>query len=122
AAYRKGAAYLAGLVKAGGEIEEGLFGLSYPVYTSAGAVIVLSQPCNQRHRKARDAWLAYLRKRQLTRELGWQPADKPYGGWGYSNTLPYKPKEGKTLPPLTESNLSATLFALEALRAAGCKA
>src|SRR5262245_20965065 len=41
AAYRKGAAYLAGLVKADGEIDAGLFGLSYPVYTSAGAVIVL---------------------------------------------------------------------------------
>ncbi len=58
----------------------------------------------------------------MTEDLGWQPADKPYGGWGYSPRLPRKPKPGEPLPPLTESNLSATLFALEALRAAGVPA
>jgi hypothetical protein len=81
-------------------------------------VQVLSQPAHDRHRKARDAWLAYLRARQLTEDLGWQPADKPYGGWGYAPHLPRKPGPGEPLPPLTESNLSATTFALEALRAA----
>jgi hypothetical protein len=89
------------------------------VYTTAGAVQVLSHPSNERHRKARDAWLGYLRQRQLTEELGWQPADRPYGGWGYAPHLPRKPRSGEPLPPLTESNLSATVFALEALRAAG---
>ena len=61
-------------------------------------------------------------QRQLTEDLGWQPADKAYGGWGYSPRLPRKPKPGEPLPPLTESNLSATLFALEALHAAGASA
>ena len=46
------------------------------------------------HRKARDAWLAYLRERELTEDLGWQPADKQYGGWGYSPRLPRKPARG----------------------------
>ena len=82
--------------------------MAYPVYTAAGAVQVLSQPGNARHQKARDAWLAYLRQRQLTEDLGWQPADKPYGGWGYAPRLPRKPRLGEPLPPLTESNLSAT--------------
>ena len=117
--YRKGAAYLAAQVQ-GDSILSGPHGLGYPVYTSAGAVQVLSQPCNSRHRKARDVWLAYLRERQLTEDLGWNETDKPYGGWGYSPHLPRKPQTGEP-PPLTESNLSATLFALEALQAAGVK-
>ncbi len=121
ARYRKGAAYLAAQVKRDGTIEAGPHGLNYPVYTAAGAVGVLSQPCNARHRRARDVWLAYLRERQLTEDLGWEPADKPYGGWGYSPRLPRKSKPGEPLLPLTESNLSATLFALEALHEAGAK-
>jgi squalene-hopene/tetraprenyl-beta-curcumene cyclase len=120
--YRRGVAYLTGLVKADGSIDAGKFGLSYPVYTSAGAVVLLSQPNNAAHRKARDAWLAFLRERQLTEALGWQPADKPFGGWGYCPVLPRKAtKPGDFVHPLTESNLSATISALEALHAAGGK-
>jgi Prenyltransferase and squalene oxidase repeat len=117
---RKGSAYLAAQVQ-GEAVHVGPHGLGYPVYSSAGAVWVLSQPCNTRHCKARDVWLAYLRERQLTEDLGWSETDKPYGGWGYSPRLPRKPKPGEPLLPLTESNLSATLFALEALHAAGVK-
>ncbi len=116
AACRKGAAYLGALVRADGSINEGKGGLNYPVYTAAGAVVVLSQPRFAARRKARSAWLAYLRERQLTEKLGWQPRDKEYGGWGYAIDLPRKPKE----EALTESNLSATVFALDALRAASC--
>jgi squalene-hopene/tetraprenyl-beta-curcumene cyclase len=121
ASYHKGVAYLTAMAKPDGSIDPGTFGLSYPVYTSAGSVVVLSKPCNVRHRKARDAWLAYMRERQLTEALGWQAGDKPYGGWGYCPLLPRKPKPGELAHPLTESNLSATLSGLEALRAAGVK-
>lgn len=117
---RKGAAYLAAMVQRDGSIDPGPLGLSYPVYTAAGAVIVLSDPVNASHRKARDAWLALLRQRQLTEDLGWHAADKEYGGWGFSSGLPRKPPTGQPVPPLTESNLSATVFALEALRWADC--
>ena len=72
-----------------------------------------------KHRSARDAWLNYLRERQLTETLGWQPSDRPYGGWGYCARTPRKPPPGELGPPMLESNLSATAFALEALRAAG---
>jgi squalene-hopene/tetraprenyl-beta-curcumene cyclase len=115
AACRKGSAYLAAMARPDGSIDEGKRGLNYPVYTAAGAVIVLSKTGFTAQRKARDAWLAYLRQRQLTEDLGWQPADKEYGGWGYAIDLPRKPKQ----EALTESNLSATVFALDALRAAG---
>jgi squalene-hopene/tetraprenyl-beta-curcumene cyclase len=116
--YRKAVDYLAALARNDGSIDEGEHGLSYPVYTAAGAVLVLTEARNVRHVKARDAWLAYLRKRQLTEDLGWVSSDKEYGGWGYSIGLPTKANR----EPLTESNISATVAALEALRAAGCPA
>jgi squalene-hopene/tetraprenyl-beta-curcumene cyclase len=110
------------MVQSDGRIDPGPRGLSYPVYTAANAVIVLSRPRNAQYRKERDAWLAYLRARQLTEELGWQPSDREYGGWGYANGLPRKPSSGQATPPLTESNLSATVFALTALRSAAVPA
>jgi squalene-hopene/tetraprenyl-beta-curcumene cyclase len=123
-ACRKGADYLAAMVGPDGAIEAGPNGLSYPLYTSALAVRVLSRlgRHSEKYRQARDAWLAFLRQRQLTEDLGWQPTDKPYGGWGYCHDVPRKPKPGESMLPLTESNLSATVFALEALKAAGCPA
>jgi squalene-hopene/tetraprenyl-beta-curcumene cyclase len=119
-ACRKAATYLAKLVRPDGTIDEGPIGLSYPVYTAVFAVCALSRPAMAEFRPARDAWLRFLRQRQLTEELGWQPEDKAYGGWGYSHQIPRKPKVGEPLIPLTESNLSATTLALEALQAAGC--
>jgi squalene-hopene/tetraprenyl-beta-curcumene cyclase len=113
---QQGANYLAAMVQPDGRIEPGPHGLSYPVYTAALAVTVLGNP---RHESARTAWLNFLRERQLTEPLGWQPSDKEYGGWGFSHDSPRKPRPGEPRPPLTESNLSATVFALEALRAAG---
>jgi squalene-hopene/tetraprenyl-beta-curcumene cyclase len=120
AACRKGAAYLARMVGPDGSINEGPHGLSYPVYTAVFSVRALSRPQMADFRPARDAWLRFLRQRQLTEDLGWQPADKQYGGWGYSSQIPGKPRLGEPIQPLTESNLSATTFALEALQAAGC--
>jgi len=124
-ACRKGAEYLAGLVGADGTVDEGPRGLNYPVYTAAYSVRALS---SSRiidlgdFRDARNAWLRYLRQRQLAEDLGWQASDKQYGGWGYSSQVPRKPRVGEPTPPLTESNLSATICALEALQAAGCSA
>jgi hypothetical protein len=114
----KGADYLASLVKPDGTIDPGPHGVTYPVYTAALSVIVLTKSEKEEHTKARDAWLKYLKDRQLTEELGWQPADKEYGGWGYCATLPRKPKAGESRPQLLESNLSATAFALDALEEA----
>lgn len=116
----RGAAFLAALARPDGSIEEGRYGLSYPAYTAALTVLVLSQPLFAEHRKARDAWLSYLRERQLTEALGWCPADREYGGWGYAHSLPRKPRPGQPADLLTESNLSATVFALQAVQAAGC--
>jgi squalene-hopene/tetraprenyl-beta-curcumene cyclase len=119
---RNGVGYLAARARlTDGSIDEGPHGLSYPAYTAALTVHVLSQPLFAEHFKARDVWLSYLRERQLTEDLGWQPTDREYGGWGYSHSIPVKnPRPGHPRDLLTESNLSATVFALDALRAAGC--
>jgi len=124
-ATRKGCEYLAKMVKPDGTIENGESGLDYPAYTAALAVTALSREVSRDPAvsadlaKARDAWLKYLLDRQLTEKLGWKPEDKQYGGWGYCRLLPKKPEPGAFAPPLVESNLSATVFALEALKAAG---
>jgi squalene-hopene/tetraprenyl-beta-curcumene cyclase len=118
-ALQRGAEYLVQPARPDGTIDPGEPGLSYPTYTAALAVRVLSLPGNERHRAARDAWLADLRRRQLDESLDWAPADEAYGGWGYCHGLPRKPKPGEFVPPLVESNLSATVFALDALHAAG---
>ncbi len=121
AACRRGIDFLAAFAQTDGSIRPGFHGFSYPVYTAAGAVVLLSGE-GAKHRQARDAWLAYLLERQLTENLDWEPADMAYGGWGYCPTLPRKPPVGQPTPPLTESNLSATVAALTALRAAGLTA
>src|SRR5439155_12987775 len=107
AACHKGAAYLAKMARPDGTIDTGPHGLSYPVYTAALAVRVLSEVAPDRHRAARNTWLADLRARQLTEDLGWQSADKPYGGWGFCAGVPRKPAADEFAPPLLESNLSA---------------
>jgi squalene-hopene/tetraprenyl-beta-curcumene cyclase len=106
----KAAEYLAATIGPGTD------SLTYPVYTAAGAVISLKQ----RHQfiKERNAWLNYLRSLQLTEDLGWHPSDLAYGGWGYAASG-LQPLHGAPATPLAVPNLSATVFALEALRAAG---
>jgi squalene-hopene/tetraprenyl-beta-curcumene cyclase len=122
AACRRGADYLAALAQGGDTIDPSPHGLTYPLYASALSVIVLSQAQHSRYRGARDDWLKFLRKLQLTESLGWQASDARYGGWGYAKEPPVRPPEGAALAALAEPNLSATVFALEALRASGCPA
>jgi hypothetical protein len=117
AALRKGAKYLAGFVDDKGDLKVGPRELLFPVYTAASAsrVVTLVEH-TPRALRVQSAWLAYLRKQQLNGALGWQPSDSEYGGWGYSLDLPRKAAPGKPKEFLHESNLSATVFALAALR------
>lgn len=93
--------------------------LTYPTYTAAAAVILLSTRPEHQNTAARDAWLDYLCQRQLTEPLGWSPDDARYGGWGYAAHPTVRPADGAPLGNLAEPNLSATVYALAALRAAG---
>jgi len=119
AALGKGADYLAGFAGDDGRLKVQARELLFPVYTAASAsrVLVLVQR-SPRNVRAQQAWLAYLRGRQLNESLGWQPADPEYGGWGYALDVPRKPAPGKPKELLHESNLAATVFALAALRSA----
>lgn len=119
AARRKAADYLAAFAAPDGSIREPDGGFDYPVYTAALALKALAHPENRDRTAARAAWAKYLLARQLTEPNGWTPGDDHYGGWGYCRVVPKKPDPNGFAPPLTESNLSATLVALDALNAAG---
>ena len=119
AALRKGANYLAGFVDDKGQLKVGPRELLFPVYTSASASrVVALVDRTPRNLRVQSAWLAYLREQQLNEALGWQPSDAEYGGWGYALDLPRRTAAGKPKEFLHESNLSATVFALAALRSA----
>jgi hypothetical protein len=91
---------------------------AYPVYTSALMVQALCDPRQQGSSNLRLVWAEFLLFYQMTEARGWQPTDPQYGGWGYSGVVPYRPKDGP-VPEALEANISATAYALWALRAAG---
>lgn len=93
---------------------------TFPVYTAAAASwVVTMEATSPRHVRARDAWIEYLRARRLSRALGWRPEDPQFGGWGYAAFIPQKRGPDGGAGMAFESNLSATLFGLAALRFAG---
>jgi hypothetical protein len=110
---------LAGRVRSDGSIDTGPFGLTYPVYNASAAVIVLGRIDVADGRRARDAWLRDLRRRQLTEALGWDPADPAYGGWGYAIEPPTRRDADPCNARAIDADLSSTLFAVGALRIAG---
>lgn len=118
-ARRRAARFLTQYARPDGSIDEGKYGLDFPVYTASLSVRALSAEPDSTYCHAREAWLTYLLDRQLLEANGWRPEDAMYGGWGYCRTIPHKPVPGELSPPLVESNLSATMFALDALDAAG---
>lgn len=118
----RGAVYLRRFVGADGTIRPPRPGIAYPVYMAAGAILTLRERPDAESVRARAAWLGYLRDRQLSEPNGWQPEDKFYGGWGYAPEIPHRLRDSSELSPLAEPNISATVFALEALRAAGVDA
>jgi hypothetical protein len=93
--------------------------LHFPVYTLSGMARLLATPETEADAARREKVIELLRQRQLAEPLGWSPDDAPYGGWGYGIALPGRPEQGPPWPALVESNLSATMHAVEALRALG---
>jgi hypothetical protein len=116
-AIKNGCKFLAAFTK-DGTVAPPTDGFDYSIYTASLTLKAFSHATAKDFAKHRDEWVKYLKERQLTEKLGWKPEEKQYGGWGYCRVIPQKPKEGEFAPPLIESNLSATLFALDALRAA----
>lgn len=96
--------------------------LELPVSTAALAVIALSRSPGEENQQAAAAWASHLRSWQLEEELGWNPEDIAYGGFGYSVTPPRKPPAGAEARLPFESDLCSTLFAVGALRLLGAPA
>jgi len=118
--FQRGISYLVAMVGPDGKIVLGAHGLNFPVYTSATASwLILKENKSKEYQYARDAWLAFLRNRQLNASLGWGPDDPEFGGWGFSLDLPKKPEPGQAKGAFFESNLSATIFGIGALSSAG---
>lgn len=119
AAIKTGCEFLATFSKEDGTIAPPADGFDYPIYTASLTLKAFSHPTAKDFAKHRPAWVKYIKERQLTKALGWKEEDKQYGGWGYCRVIPKKPEPNMIAPPLIESNLSATLFAVDALKAAG---
>ncbi len=115
----RGQRYLVELSKRTFENEGGLKSLAYPVYTGANTTIAFHQNRRAEDEAIRAKWVQALRDLQLTEATGWKPEDVEYGGWSYSYTAPTRPEEGAQLATLGQPNLSATTFAMIALRTAG---
>jgi len=122
AAARRGAAYLAGRVRADGSIDDGPTGLVYPVYTAAATLMALSRRDVPGADRARAAWLGEIRRRQLAGPLGWTPDDPAYGGWGYAIEPATKADADAPGARPPDADLSSTLFAVGALRVSGAGA
>src|SRR5262249_33041381 len=99
AARRRGAEDLISRVRSVGSVDDGPFGMTYPVYTASAAVIALSQLDLPEAVSARDAWVRELKRRQLNEELGWQADDPAFGGWGYSIEPPSKKRARSDASP-----------------------
>ncbi len=118
-AFRKGTARLVAMVDDDGRVDPGPHGLLFPVLTAtmASRVVVLGTK-DDPHKRARDAFLALARGRQLTEHLGWSRDDPAYGGWGFSLAPPRKPEPGRLRERFFESNMVATVFGIAAMRSA----
>jgi squalene-hopene/tetraprenyl-beta-curcumene cyclase len=94
--------------------------LANPAYTAAPATWVIGTGVQTSDSVvARKRWLDYLREFQLNAVNGWSPDDPEFGGWGYSHVVPRKPAPAEARPPGLGANLSATVYALGALRMEG---
>lgn len=115
--FERGIDYLIALTEGDGVRED--VELIYPVYTAAeSSRMILKAGQDARHRRAQGAWLALLRRHQLTSQLGWREEDLEFGGWSYAAVPPRRPEGGAHRGPWDFSNLSATIYGVAALRSA----
>ncbi len=114
-ARQRAASYLAARVRPDGSIDDGPFGMLYPVYAESASAIALSKVDVPGGREAISAFVADLRRRQLAEPLGWTPDDLAFGAWGYAVEPPRKREQAHAV----DGDLSSTLFAIGALRLVG---
>ncbi len=87
-----------------------------PAYSLPLAAWVLAQEgVPAEYAKPQAALLRLVRARQLTQANGWRREDAQFGGWSYFPRTPVRPDDDEASGGF-EANLSATLFAVGALR------
>ncbi len=114
-AYRGGIDFVATLVTADGKLRTGLDGPRYPYYAISTVMLALHPVPGDAHARTREVLMQALLARQLVEDRGFEVDDLSYGGWGYD----FAPSRGGERPA---ANLSATLFAIGALRLGGLAA
>ena len=117
-AYGRGVDFVASLVQSRG-VRQDAQSPQYPLYALAGAVLVLNVDDNRRHDRQRDVILRALTARQLDEALGYAESDPSYGGFSYSSALHVPRHDGSPADRDHAGNLSATVFAIGALRLGG---
>jgi len=118
AGYRRGVDFTASLVQAGG-LRRDVDAPRYPLYALAGALLVLNVDDNVRHDAQRAVIARELAARQLGDALGYPRSHPSHGGFSYSSALQVPRHAGAADDRDSGANLSATLFAIGALRLAG---
>jgi hypothetical protein len=108
------------LSDAAGPCARGERPMDYPVYSSAIAALVLTMRPAEPAPAAREFWFQSLEEHQFSVSNGWSAKDEPFGGWGYTLHRPLRPEDDCV--SRYAANISATLFALAAFRAAGVEA
>lgn len=116
-ATRRGIDWLLGFIDDRGKLVRDFAHPSFPVYSLSGASwCVTLDGRDERRNRAERAFLNALLSRQLNEANGWTRDDTDFGGWGYFFNTPKKPDDPRLRHPLLRSNLSATVFAIGAMK------
>jgi hypothetical protein len=118
ASYERGVEFVTSIVE-GSVLRSDARAPTYPLYAIAGAVLVLNVDDNARHDARRAVLVQALLDRQLTEPLGYARSDPSHGGFGYSTELVPAPRTNAPADRDNTGNLSATIFAVGALRLSG---
>jgi len=90
--------------------------VAYPLFTAGYAAQVFAASGDMRRAAV---WADGIESLRIRAELGWPADSAACGAWGDAVTPPRLPPEANPPPDMIEPNISATVLALQALRAAG---
>lgn len=109
--------WLLGFVDERGQLVQDFAHPPFPVYSlSMASWCATLDGRDDRRTRAERAFLNALLSRQLNEANGWPGDDPDFGGWGYFFDTPKKPDDPRLRHPLLRSNLSATVFAIGAMK------
>jgi len=93
--------------------------VAYPLFTAGYSAQVFAASGDARRAAL---WADVIESLRIRAELGWPADAAACGAWGDSATPPRLPREVSPVPDMLAPNISATVLALQALRAVGRRA